>query len=82
MLKRGQKKAKRTVQRPEKSQTFFAVLLFLCHKKTSKLIISKKISLKLRLNLTWHCTGAPIFPDFSWFMKWHTLGTMVPQSAY
>jgi len=33
MLKRGQKKAKHTVQRLEKSQTLFAVLPYLCHKK-------------------------------------------------
>jgi len=33
MLKRGQKKAKHTVLRPEKSQALFAVLPFLCHNK-------------------------------------------------
>jgi len=44
--------------------------------------IKKNFSSKLRLNLAWHCTGALIFPDFSWFVILHTLGKMVPQFAY
>jgi len=35
--KKKPEKAKLIVQRPEKSQTLFVVLLFLCHKETSKL---------------------------------------------
>jgi len=42
----------------------------------------KSFSSKLRLNLAWHCTGALIFLDFSWFVKLHTFGKMVPQFAY
>jgi len=42
----------------------------------------KKFSSKLGLNLDWHCSGALIFPDFSWFVKLHTLGIMVPQFAH
>jgi len=41
----------------------------------------KKIS-KLNINLSWHCVGALIFPDFSCFVKLHTLGKMMPQFAY
>jgi len=35
--KRGQKKAKPIISRPEKGQSLFVALLFLCHTGTSKL---------------------------------------------
>jgi len=35
--KKGQKKVKPIVQKPEKCQTLLEVLLFVCHKETSKL---------------------------------------------
>jgi len=76
--KRDQKKAKPTVEKP----TLFAVLPFLCHKKYLNNKNIKFFSSKLGLNLAWHCTGALIFSDFSWFVKLHTLGTMVSQFAY
>jgi len=77
--------------RPEKGQTncwkawkkpnLVAALPFLCHKKHKLQEIKKMYSI-LKLNLAWHCTGAVIFPDISWFVKLQTLGKMVPQFAY
>jgi len=56
-----------------------------CHcfvTKISKLQEYQKKSSKLRLNLAWHCTGALIFFDFSWFVNLHSLGKMISRFAY
>jgi len=61
------------------------VLLFVCHKQTSKLQENhQKCSSKLRLSLAWPCTGAHYlwFSDFSWFVRLHTLGAMAPQFSH
>jgi len=71
MLKRGQNKNK--------------LHLRYCHcfvTKISELQEYKKNSSKLRLNLAWHCTGALIFLDFSWFVKLQSSGKMMPRFAY
>jgi len=65
-----------------------AIKLYLryCHSFVTKKHLNykniKKICSKLGLNLAWHCTGALIFPELSWFVKLHTLGTLVPEFAY
>ena len=58
------------------------VLPFLCHKKHLNYKNKKFFFSKLRLNLVWHCAGALIFPDFSCFVKLHTLGKMGTQFAF
>jgi len=52
VLKRGQKKAKPIISRPEKGQILFVALLFLCHIETSKLQkCHQKFSFKFGLSL-------------------------------
>jgi len=80
MQKRGQKGQTDCLKARKKAN--FAVLLFLCHKKHLNYKNINFVFSKLRLNLAWHCTGARILPDFSCFVKLHTLGKMVPQFAY
>jgi len=80
--KKRPKKGQTCCLKAKKRQTLFEVLPFLCRKKTSTLQEYQIFSSKLRLNFAWHCTGALIFPEFSWFVKLHTLGKMVPQFAY
>jgi len=80
VLKIGQKKAKLIVQKPK-----FVVLLFICHKETSKLQeYHYKFSSKSRLSLAWPHTEPYYwcFSDFSWFVKLHTLSAMAPQFAH
>jgi len=62
----------------KKGQTLFAVLPFLFRKNKYLITrIFKKFSSKSRLNLAWNYTRVLIFPDFSWFLKFHTLGKML-----
>jgi len=82
MQKRGQKKAKPTVKRPEKKPNFICGIAIPLSQKHLNYKNIKNFSSTLRSNLAWHCSGALIFPDFSWFVKFHTLGHMVPQFAY
>ena len=58
MQKRGQKRPNRLFKGQQKSQTSFAVLPSLCHKKHLNYKNIKIFSSKVRLNLAWHCTGA------------------------
>jgi len=52
VLKRGQKKVKPIISRPEKGQFLFVALLFLCHIGTSKLQeYHEKFSSKFDLSL-------------------------------
>jgi len=88
------KKPNSAKKRPEKSQTDclkaskkpnFVALLFICHKETSELHEHhSKFSLKFRLSLAWPCIRVHdcFFSKFSWFVRLHTLGAMVPQMAY
>ena len=81
MPKRGQKKPNGLFKGQKKAKLY----LRYCHslsQKTSKLKeYQKNFSSKLELNLAWLCSGALIFPDFSWFVQLHTLGTVGPQFA-
>jgi len=86
------KKPNNAKKRPEKGQTdclkarktpsFMCGIAIPLSQKTQITSISKFFSSKLRLNLAWHCTEALIFLDFSWFVKLHTLRTIVQQFAY
>jgi len=80
--KKRTKRPNRLFKGQKKSQTVFAVLPLLCHKKHLNYKNIKIVSSKLRLNLAWHCTAALILPYFSCFVKLHTLCKMVPQFAY
>jgi len=42
----------------------------------------KKNFFEIKIKSFLAVTGALIFPDFSWFVKLHTLGKLVPQFAY
>ena len=84
VLKRGQKKAKPIISRPEKGQILFVALLFLCHIGTFKLQEYHEIFFEIWIKSCWPCIEAHYWrsSDFSWFVRLHTLGTMVPQFAY
>ena len=80
--KKRSKKGQTHCSKARKKPNLICGIAIPLSQKTFKFRISKKISLKLRLNLACHCTGALTFPDFSWFVKLHTLATVVPQFAH
>jgi len=76
------KKPNSAKKRPKKAKPTVCGIAIPLSQKTSKLQEYQIFSSNLRLILAWHCTGALMSPDFSWFVKLHTLGKMVPQFAY
>lgn len=77
LLKKGHKKAKLIMG--QKKPNFFVVLLFLCHKNTYITRISLEVEIKPSLAL--YRSSLLMLPGFSWFMRLHTLVTMVLQFA-
>jgi len=88
------KKPNSANMRPEKGQTdclkarkkpnFICGIAILLSQKIYELQEYQKNFLQNQgLNFAWHCTGALmlIFPDFSWFVKLHSLGKMMPRQC-
>ena len=66
MVKRSQEKAEPTVWRPVEKPNFICGIAIPLSQK------HLNYKNKLRWNFASHCVGAPIFPDFPWFVKLHS----------
>jgi len=82
--KKAMNRLHRLFKGQEESQPLFVVLLFLCHQNQLYYKILLELSAKLKLTIAWLFIGAHswCFSYLSWFVRLHTLGTMVLQLAY